>query len=806
MVVLHRSRMQTYLFVAYAPERYLLLLPNLPDMPGASLQSSETRGLLDVVDNLRSQGISRYIDLPEIIVCGEQSSGKSSVLEAISGVTFPSKDNLCTRFATELVLRKGEATDVKIRIVPGSTEERSESEKERLLQYNVSSKLNDLNLEEIIESAKELMGINDSGKVFSSDILRLEVSGPDQPHLTLVDLPGLFQAGSRSQTDADSDSVKSLVLSYMQRPRSIILAVVSAKNDFNNQSITRYAREIDPKGMRTLGLITKPDTLDEGSDSERFYIELAQNKEVNFRLGWHVLRNRDYNTRNCSLQERNRLEEQFFSKGVWATLLSTQVGVHSLKPRLSKILKEQIVAQLPAVIAQIQDGLQDCSRRLEILGESRSSIAEQRRYLLRVSQQFTNLIKDACDGRYSNSFFGDAATEEGHQRRLRAAIQNTLMDYAEKMRTRGSTYVIVDDDQEERERMISRKDYVAKVNKLLQRSRGRELPGTFDPLVIGELFREQRQSWEELTTFYVDKVIQSVHNVIRAVLLHVSDMSTMNGLLEYFIFPRLEELIADLKEKVGEVLRPYDVGHPITYNHYLTENVQKAQHGRRTKEIKRSLQEFLGAHPTDEGDVTANLNIANLTQLMVSKTEADMNNYASSTATDFMEAYYKVALKKAVDNISILAIEARLIEKLPTLLNPETVLEIGDETVVGLAAEDEESMTERRRCVEKKGILEEGLKMLKSQQHHFVNYERTIPSKAPCVSNGNPSESPPEELPVDVPMEEPAEPDYEGGPLAEVDEAPDEEKDPPAVDNWLHFQNVPSAEPIHRSKKSKKGR
>ena len=98
-----------------------------------SLQSNDTRNLLDVVDTLRSHGISRYIDLPEIIVCGEQSSGKSSVLEAVSGVRFPSKDNLCTRFATELILRRGPVVPIKIRIVPGSQEERSESEVQKLL-------------------------------------------------------------------------------------------------------------------------------------------------------------------------------------------------------------------------------------------------------------------------------------------------------------------------------------------------------------------------------------------------------------------------------------------------------------------------------------------------------------------------------------------------------------------------------------------------------------------------------------------------------------------------------------------------
>jgi GTP-binding protein EngB required for normal cell division len=318
-----------------------------------SLQSNDTRNLLDVVDNLRLHGISRYIDLPEIIVCGEQSSGKSSVLEAVLGVRFLSKDNLCTRFATELILRRGPVVPIKIRIVPGSQEERSESELQKLLDFHVSVSTEDLQLGEIIESAKDAMGINDSTKVFSSDILRLELSGPEQPHLTLVDLPGLFQAGSRSQSDADSETVRSLVLSYMESPRSIILAVVSAKNDFNNQSITRYSRQIDLKGIRTLGLVTKPDTLDEGSDSERFYIELAQNKDVMFRLGWHVLRNRDYSARDSSAQDRNNAEAQFFASGIWKSLPSAQVGVHSLKPRLSKILKDHILAQLPDVLIQI---------------------------------------------------------------------------------------------------------------------------------------------------------------------------------------------------------------------------------------------------------------------------------------------------------------------------------------------------------------------------------------------------------------------------------------------------------------------
>jgi GTP-binding protein EngB required for normal cell division/lipopolysaccharide biosynthesis glycosyltransferase len=609
---------------------------------GISLQSKDTRNLLDVVDNLRSQGISRYIDLPEIVVCGEQSSGKSSILEAISGVRFPSKDNLCTRFATELILRRGPVAPVKIRIVPGLEKHRSEAEKQKLLNFNVSISAEELELGGVIEAAKEAMGINDKTKVFSSDILRLELSGPELPHLTLVDLPGLFQAGSRSQSDADSETVKSLVLRYMRSPRSIILAVVSAKNDFNNQSITRYSREIDPDGVRTLGLITKPDTLDQGSDSELFYVELAQNKDVKFRLGWHVLRNRDYSTRNSSLHDRNCAEQLFFSSGVWRSLDPSQVGVNSLKPRLSQILKDQILAQLPDVLTQIQHGIHDCTEKLEILGASRVTAQEQRRHLLTISHSFANLMKAATDGQYSNSFFGDASTAKGYQKRLRASLQNILTDFAERMRKQGHMYDIVDNDSAPLTCQISRQNYISKVKMLLTRSRGRELPGTFDPLIIGQLFLEQRKPWTELVHKTMDEVIHAVHSMVHAALSHICDRSTREGLLREIIYPGLDSLEKKLRLKVTELLKPHDTGHPITYNHYLTDNVQKAQNGRRTREIKKILENFFGDDYTALGVVKLSINVESLAGLIVTKTEADMNNYASSTATDFMEAYYKV--------------------------------------------------------------------------------------------------------------------------------------------------------------------
>ncbi|GKZ52108.1 hypothetical protein AbraIFM66951_011902, partial [Aspergillus brasiliensis] len=164
------------------------------------------------------------------------------------------------------------------------------------------------------------MGISTHGKAFSNDLLRVEVSGPDRPHLTIVDLPGLIHSETKHQSAADVQLVQEVVQSYMREPRSIILAVVSAKNDYANQIVLRLARDADPSGNRTLGVITKPDTLVANSESERMFISLAKNRDVEFRLGWHALKNMDTDQGSCTLSDRDKEERDFFSQGAWGEM------------------------------------------------------------------------------------------------------------------------------------------------------------------------------------------------------------------------------------------------------------------------------------------------------------------------------------------------------------------------------------------------------------------------------------------------------------------------------------------------------
>lgn len=337
------------------------------------LCSKDQLDLLNSIDCLRSQGISHYVSLPQIIVCGDQSSGKSSVLEAISGVSFPIKSNLSTRFPTELVLRKTSHSSVNVSIVPHGS--RSEAERHALSSFNESLEGFE-GLPDLIENAKVAMGITTNGKAFSKDLLRVEISGPTRPHLTIVDLPGLIHSETKQQSASDVELVQDVVQSYMRESRSIILAVVSAKNDYANQVVLKLARAADKEGNRTLGVITKPDMLIPDSESEAMYVSLAKNQDVEFRHGWHVLRNLDSELGKWSLAERDSKETEFFNSGIWQSLSPTILGIDKLRTRLSTVLLGQIAMELPSLILEIEAKSDASQSKLDKLGEPRATLNE----------------------------------------------------------------------------------------------------------------------------------------------------------------------------------------------------------------------------------------------------------------------------------------------------------------------------------------------------------------------------------------------------------------------------------------------
>jgi GTPase SAR1 family protein len=182
------------------------------------------------------------------VVVGDQSSGKSSVLEAITELPFPRSSIRCTRFATQIKLRHAPESSLKMGIIPDP--KRSSQERQRLAQFPATFPPN-TPFGDIMDLATRTICPDNNSSFCSRDVFSIEMSGPNKPHLTIVDLPGLIQAANNHQTQADVDAIRNLAYSYMQNQRTIILAIVSAASDLELQPVlAREARQFDPQGSR----------------------------------------------------------------------------------------------------------------------------------------------------------------------------------------------------------------------------------------------------------------------------------------------------------------------------------------------------------------------------------------------------------------------------------------------------------------------------------------------------------------------------------------------------------------------------
>ncbi|OLL24051.1 Interferon-induced GTP-binding protein Mx2, partial [Neolecta irregularis DAH-3] len=399
--------------------------------------TSDHSRLLDKVDKLRALQMHTVISLPQIIVCGDQSSGKSSVLEALTQIPFPRSDGLCTKFATQVILRRTNEKSIRVQIIPDS--KRPESEQKALRDVDMKlERLDDVLA--LIEEASKHMGLNNENLVssFSSDILSIEVSGPEQPHLTVVDLPGYIRTTSGNQTKRDISLIYSLVKKYIADNRSIILAVIPANVDIANAEILEKAAEADPQKMRTLGVITKPDLVDQGAEQQ--VLDLAANIAKPLKLGYFIVRNRNFNELKvaCDTESRNRSEAAFFARPPWSEISKTRVGIDRLRLYLVDLLRDHIREELPHVREEVHADRRKCENTLKKIPPEMGSLPQKQIFLSKVIREYQDKIKDALSGEYDNDIFAQGNT------RIRGVLQNLNEKFSSEMTSKGHKFDLLD--------------------------------------------------------------------------------------------------------------------------------------------------------------------------------------------------------------------------------------------------------------------------------------------------------------------------------------------------------------------------
>ncbi|XP_063305564.1 dynamin-2 isoform X2 [Pelobates fuscus] len=333
------------------------------------------RGMEDLIplvnklqDAFSSIGQSCNLDLPQIAVVGGQSAGKSSVLENFVGRDFlPRGSGIVTRrpLILQLIFSKTEYAE---------------------FLHCKSKKFTDFD-EVRTEIEAETERVTGSNKGISPIPINLRVYSPHVLNLTLIDLPGITKVPVGDQPQDIEYQIKDMILQFIGRDSCLILAVTPANTDLANSDALKMAKEVDPQGLRTIGVITKLDLMDEGTDAR----DILENKLLPLRRGYVGVVNRSQKDIDGKKDIKAALgaERKFFLSHPAYRHIADRMGTPHLQKTLNQQLTNHIRETLPALRSKLQSQLLSLEKEVEEYKNFRPDDPTRKtKALLQMVQQF----------------------------------------------------------------------------------------------------------------------------------------------------------------------------------------------------------------------------------------------------------------------------------------------------------------------------------------------------------------------------------------------------------------------------------
>mmetsp|Transcript_4410 Transcript_4410/g.10199 ORF Transcript_4410/g.10199 Transcript_4410/m.10199 type:complete len:808 (-) Transcript_4410:35-2458(-) len=386
------------------------------------------RQLITVVDELRDVGLQNYISLPRIAAIGTQSSGKSSAIESLVGLDFlPRGGGVVTRRPLEL------------RLVHLSNLDEKEEQAWAVFDHHPDKKFHDFNevRAEIERLTDEVAGKN---KGIVNDPIVMTVYSTSAPDLTVIDLPGITRVPVKGsdQTEDIEKVTRDMSMHYAKDPRTIILAVIPANQDMSVSDALKMAREVDPNGHRTIGVITKIDIMDQGVDATR----MLRGEDVSLHLGYVGVKMRSQQDilDNKSVKQALKDEKEWFENHrQYSKLPPGLVGTSVLVDKLTQVLLKHIRRFLPEIKKEIGQRRQKVEMRIQELGEGVPMVEAERKQLMWTMisdycDMFTNTIRGKYDRklqRYMASLPAGSNTESGGAK-IREIMNDFLVEYMQQ--------------------------------------------------------------------------------------------------------------------------------------------------------------------------------------------------------------------------------------------------------------------------------------------------------------------------------------------------------------------------------------
>lgn len=356
-------------------------------------------GLISTINKLQDAlaplggGSSSPVDLPQITVVGSQSSGKSSVLENIVGRDFlPRGTGIVTRRPLVLQLINKRANTNKTGDLLNLSGENNKDEWGEFLHLPGKKFYNfDEIRQEIVNETDRKTGKNAG---ISPIPINLRICSPHVLTLTLVDLPGMTKVPVGDQPKDIEKQIRDMLLKFISKPNAIILSVNAANQDLANSDGLKLAREVDPEGTRTIGVLTKVDLMDKGTD----VIDILAGRVIPLRYGYVPVINRGQKDIETGKTIRAALhdEKTFFEQHSAYSSKANYCGTPYLAKKLNNILLHHIRATLPDIKARIETALKKYQQELSNLGPEQ--IGNPSSIVLSVITSFAKDYNSILDG------------------------------------------------------------------------------------------------------------------------------------------------------------------------------------------------------------------------------------------------------------------------------------------------------------------------------------------------------------------------------------------------------------------------
>lgn len=475
------------------------------------------RQLITLVDELRDVGLQHYISLPRIAAIGTQSSGKSSLIESIVGLDFlPRGGGVVTRRPLEL------------RLVHLNTQEYEGNQAWAVFDKKSDKKYMDFEQvrQEIERQTDEVAGGN---KGIVDDPIVLTVYATGAPDLTLIDLPGITRVpvkGSDQVEDIEKVT-RDMTLRYVQDPRTIVLAVLPANQDMSVSDALQIGRQVDQQGLRTIGVITKIDIMDQGTDATK----MLRGEEVPLRLGYVGVRMRSQQDiiNKKPVSEAIAEEKQWFENHrLYGKLPPGLVGTPVLIDKLTKILFTHIRRFLPEIKKEINEKRRSVQDRLDELGEGVPlDEGERAQVMWTMVTDYCEMFKNTIRGKYdrklqrymANLPGGGVDASMSGGARVRGIMNDFLIDFTEV----NITNEMSDED----------------IDRAIRMHEGDSLPGFPSP-----------DTFEFLALPHLQKIaipsVECVHNVASALDL----LSQRMAQAVFRRFPKLAEVALEMTQNI----------------------------------------------------------------------------------------------------------------------------------------------------------------------------------------------------------------------------------------------------------------